>query len=135
MTAPNPLLGTWKLVSFQFAIEDTGERGDVYDAHPTGILILTERRFTTILTAGNQPPGADRAALFDRMMAYSGDYRIEAEKIIVSVDIARHPSWLGTEQTRFYKLDGDKLSISTAPQHHPKFADKPVRGIVVWKKD
>jgi Lipocalin-like domain len=135
MTASNPLLGTWKLVSFQFAIEDTGERGDVYDAHPIGILILTERRFTTILTAGNQPPEADSAALFDRMMAYSGNYRIEAEKIIVSVDIAWHPSWRGTEQTRFYKLDGDKLSISTAPQHHPKFADKLVRGIVVWQKD
>ena len=40
---------------------------------------------------------------------------LEADKIIVTVDIAWHPSWLGTEQTRFYKLDGDKLSIISSP--------------------
>ena len=59
----------------------------------------------------------------------------EADKIIVAVDIAWHPSWLGTEQTRFFKLDGDKLSIISAPVQHPKFADTLVRGIVAWQRD
>jgi len=131
----NPLLGTWKLISFQFAPEDGGERRDVYDARPLGFLILTERRFTTILTAGDLSGDADSAKLFDRMMAYSGAYRVEADKIIVSVDVAWHPSWLATEQTRFFKLDGDKLSIISAPQYHPKFPGRLGRGIVAWQRD
>jgi hypothetical protein len=135
MTASKQLLGTWKLISFQVATEDDDERHDVYDAHPRGFLIVTERRFTAILTAGDQPPDADRATLFDRLTAYSGVYRVKADEIIVTVDVAWHPSWLGTEQTRFFKLDGDKLSIISAPTQHPKFPDKLVRGIVAWQRD
>jgi len=135
MPASNQLLGTWKLISFQVAREDNGERHDVYDPHPRGFLIVSERRFTAFLTAGDQHLHADRAVLFDRMMAYSGVYRVEADKIIVAVDIAWHPSWLGTEQTRFFKLDGDKLSIISAPVQHPKFADTLVRGIVAWQRE
>jgi hypothetical protein len=135
MTASNPLLGTCKLISFQVATEHSDERHDVFDAHPRGVLLISERRFTAFLTAGDQALDADRATLFDRLMAYSGVYRVEADKIIVSVDIAWHPSWLSTEQTRFFKLDGDKLSIISAPTQHPKFADKLVRGIVAWQRD
>ena len=135
MTASKQLIGTWKLISFQIATEDGDERHDVYDAYPRGALILSERRFTAFLTAGEQPRDADRATLFDCLMAYSGGYRVEAEKIIVAVDIAWHPSWLGTEQTRFFKLDGDKLSIISAPTQHPKFPDQLVRGIVAWQRD
>jgi hypothetical protein len=135
MIASNPLLGTFKLISFQIATEQGDERVDVYDAHPRGLLIVTERRFTAILTAGDQPRDADHATLFDRMTAYSGAYRVEADKIIVTVDIAWHPSWLGTEQTRFFKLDVDKLSIISAPTPHPRFPNKLVRGIVAWQKE
>jgi hypothetical protein len=135
MIASNPLLGTFKLISFQIATEQGDEPLDVYDAHPRGLLIVTERRFTVILTAGDQPRDADHATLFDRMTAYSGIYRVDGDKITVTVDIAWHPSWLGTEQTRFFKLDGDKLSIISAPTQHPKFPDKPVRGIVTWQRE
>ena len=134
MTASNQLIGAWKLISFQVATDDGDERHDVYD-DPRGLLIISERRFTALLTAGDRAHDADRAALFDRLMAYSGLYRVEADKIIVTVDIAWHPSWLGTEQTRFYKLDGDKLSIISSPTQHPKFPDKLVRGIVAWQRD
>jgi hypothetical protein len=135
MTASRQLLGTWKLISFQVATEDGDERHDVYDAHPRGCLVITERRFTALLTAGDEPRNADRATLFDHLMAYSGAYRIEADKVIATVDIAWHPSWLGTEQTRFFRLEGDKLSVISAPTQHPKFPNKLVRGIVAWQRD
>jgi hypothetical protein len=38
---PNPLVGTWKLVSFQFEAEGSNERLDVYDEHPVGFIIFT----------------------------------------------------------------------------------------------
>lgn len=39
---PNPLVGTWKLVSFQFESEGSDERFDAYDDHPEGFAIFTE---------------------------------------------------------------------------------------------
>jgi Lipocalin-like domain len=135
MTAPNPLLGAWKLISFQTATEDGDERRDVYDPHPLGCLVITENRFTAILTASDQPRDADGAVLFERMTAYTGRCRIESDKIITTVDVSWHPAWLGSEQIRFFKVDGDRLSISSLPQHHPKFPGRLVRGIVVWQKE
>jgi hypothetical protein len=75
---PSPLVGTWKLVSFQFEVEGGHERRDVYDEHPNGFLIVTgERRMMALLTAGDRTRVARIGALFDRMMAYSGRYRVQ----------------------------------------------------------
>ena len=53
--APNPLVGTWKLVSFQFETEGSDEPRDVYDEHPTGFLVITaEGRMMLLLTAGDR---------------------------------------------------------------------------------
>lgn len=70
------------------------------------------------------------------MMAYSGKYRVEGEdKFITSVDLLWHPAWNGTEQTRFFKLDNDMLSITTAEQTHPLFANRVGRGVLVRRKE
>ncbi len=54
MTAARQLLGTWKLISFQVATEDGDERHDVYDAHPRGLLVISERRSTALLRAATR---------------------------------------------------------------------------------
>jgi hypothetical protein len=41
------------------------------------------------------------------MLAYSGKYRIDKNKIIINVDIAWDESWNGTEQVRYYQIEGD----------------------------
>lgn len=65
------------------------------------------------------------------MMAYTGDCRIEGDdKFITRVDLAWHPAWNGTEQVRFFKLDGDTLSIITAQQPNPMLAGRMGRGII-----
>jgi hypothetical protein len=45
------------------------------------------------------------------MLAYSGKYHTEANKIIINVDIAWDESWTGTQQVRYYKIEGDELHI------------------------
>jgi hypothetical protein len=37
----NPLVGTWKVVSFQFEFEDASRRSDVYD-NPCGFIIVPQ---------------------------------------------------------------------------------------------
>jgi ABC-type Fe3+ transport system substrate-binding protein len=45
--------------------------------------------------------------------AYTGMYRLEGDKWLTKVDVAWNPEWVGTEQTRFFKLDGDRLHVTS----------------------
>jgi hypothetical protein len=132
----NPLVGTWKVVSFQLEIQDTGRRSDVYEK-PTGFIVATaDGRFTAILADSARLPSDAPGVLFDGMMAYSGRYRLQGEGcFITTVDVAWHPTWVGTEQKRYFKLDGDTLSIISPPQQHPKVPGQLVRGVIVWKRE
>jgi len=53
------------------------------------------------------------SGFFGRWPPYSGLYRLEGDKWITAVDVAWNPAWTGTDQVRFYKLDGDQLVVST----------------------
>ncbi len=137
MQSANSPVGTWKLVSFQFEVEESGERGDVFDEHPVGVIILTaEGRLLTLITASNRAPTAAASDLFDSMMAYSGLYRLQGNRLITRVDSAWHPAWVGTEQTRSFKREGDILSLSAPDfREHPKFPGRRVRGTAIWQKE
>jgi hypothetical protein len=132
---PNPILGTWKLVSFQFESEGTDERFDAYDEHPQGFAIFTETRVLFLLTAGDRFPTDPAGELFERMYAYSGRYQMQADRIITTVDIAWHPSWIGTEQTRYFEHDGDALSLTSDFIDFPKFPGRRVRGTAIWRRE
>jgi len=50
------------------------------------------------------------------MMAYAGRYHIEGDDVfVVDVDVSWHPSWLGSKQRRYFKIEGDMLWIVSAP--------------------
>ena len=59
---PNPLVGSWKLVSYQSTVE--GEEPHNYcGKNPRGYLILTpERRIMTVITSNNRKATASGAA-------------------------------------------------------------------------
>ena len=111
------LLGVWRLVSFEAEYQATGEREHVRGKNPTGFIIFTrEGRMMVVLTnEGRKAPKTDqdRAGLFNAMVAYTGTYRIEGDKWITKVDVAANPALVGTEQARFFRLDGDRLQEIT----------------------
>ena len=80
----------------------------------------------------------DRSAAWLTMLAYSGMYRLEGDKFITKVDVAWNEGWVGTEQTRFFKLEGDRLKISSAwglNRAIPYFGlGNKVRGILTWEQ-
>lgn len=135
----NPLLGVWKLQSIQFEFADTKKRVDVYGPNPSGYLIHTaEGRMMVILTAADRKApkeDADGATLFKTMMAYTGTFRVDGDdKFTTLVELAWHPGWNGTEQTRFYNIEGDTLSITTAEQTHPAFPGQVGRGVLIYTR-
>ncbi len=132
---PNPLVGAWKLVSFQFESEGSDKRFDAYDEHPEGFAIFTEARVLFLLTAGNRLASAPAGELFDLMMAYSGRYRVQGDRIITSVDSAWHPAWVGTEQSRLFRNEGDTVALMSDYLEFPKFPGQRVRGTVIWRRE
>jgi hypothetical protein len=78
---------------------------------------------------------ADRAQALKTMIAYTGRYRVENGQVITKVDAAWNESWVGGEQVRNIRFDGDKLYIQSPPMPHPNTDNKVVRVIVVWQRE
>lgn len=137
MAQVNPLVGVWRITAFQVETEGSSERHNIYDDHPSGYLIITpEGRMMTLLTAGERAGDAAPDVLFGTMNGYSGQYRLQgADTFVTKVDTSWHPAWLGTEQVRHFKLDGNTLSIISPPQDYPKFPGQRVRGIAIWERE
>jgi hypothetical protein len=67
------------------------------------------------------------------MISYAGTYTMDAEKVIHHVDISWNQIWTGTDQVRFYKLEGNILTTTSAPNRNP-VDGREGRSILVWEK-
>jgi lipocalin-like protein len=134
----NPLVGNWKLVSWQ-VIGDDGRPQDVFGTAPSGYLVLTpEGRSIVLTTASGRKPGTDnaaRAALQKSMLSYSGRYRIEGGDFVTTVDVSWNEEWNGTEQRRHYRIEGDKLFIESAPAPSMVFPGKTDFRRIIWVRE
>lgn len=133
------IVGTWKLVSVVHEDAQTGERTPVLGAHPKGWQIATpEGRWLALATAeGRKVPQTDpdRATALRTMISYSGKYRLEDGKVITKVEAAWNEAWVGTEQVRSYRFEGDRLHLESPPQPHPNIGGRVVRIIVTWDRE
>jgi hypothetical protein len=134
------LFGSWRLVSFQ--IKFIGEEmppKEAFGPHPFGRLILTPEHYMAAYLSkpDRKPPAneAEAAALLSSMIAYTGKFRLEGEKFITKVDGAWNEIYKGTEQVRYFTLDGNKLTIRTAEQPSGVFPGKRVVGTLVWERE
>jgi len=138
--ADGKIVGTWKLVSVMYEDAQTKEKTPVLGAHPRGYQIATpEGRWLALVTADGRPvpkTDEDRAKALRSMIAYSGRYRVEGDKVITKVEVAWNEAWVGGEQVRFLRFEGDDvLHIESPPMPHPNVNDKVVRVIVTWERD
>jgi len=109
----------------------TGQRTPVLGAHPRGCQIATpEGRWLALMTGedGKVPQtDTERSAALCSMIAYTERYRVEDRKVITRVEAAWTEGWVGTDQIRAYKFEGDRLLLESPPQPHPNLLAKKVR--------
>ena len=133
------IVGTWKLVSVVYEDQESKARTPVLGQHPKGYQIATpEGRWLALVTAdGRKVPQTDeeRAQALRTMISYSGRYRVEGGKVITKVEVAWNEAWVGGEQVRFIRFEGDLLHIESPPMPHPNVGGKVVRVIVTWQRD
>jgi len=135
----NKVLGTWKLVSYEVEVQATGQKLPLMGEKPTGYTIFSpEGRVFFVLTGeGRKAAKTDqeRAELLNTLVAYTGIYRIEGDKWATKVDVAWNPEWVGTEQVRTFRLDGERLSVLTPWRMMPNWADKGMtRSVVTFER-
>ena len=141
LAGENPVLGTWKLKSFVREVTATGEKINQYGEHPSGYLgYSADGRMYAVITADNRIKPSDvnltdeqRVKLHQTLQSYAGTYTVQADRVIHHVDISWNEAWTGTDQVRFFKLDGNILTITTAPNKSP-LDGREGRGVLVWEK-
>jgi len=135
------LIGTWKLRSFVREIAGTSERYNQLGEHPEGYLSYSaDGRMYGILVAGERvkpraqaPTDEEALKLYRSMIAYAGTYMVEGNKVVHHVDISWNGARAGSDQVRFFTLDGDTLTIKTEPNKSPIDGREGV-GVLVWQK-
>ena len=135
--ASHPLVGTWRLVSWQVVVDGVAQ--DLFGPRPKGWLLLTpEGRAMALTTAEDRVPGdgeAERAALHRSMLAYTGRYRVEGDRFATTVDASWNEAWNGTEQWRHFRIEGDRLLIRSAAAPSILFPGRTDHRLIVWQRE
>jgi hypothetical protein len=136
----NPLLGTWRLKSFVREVAGTGERYNQLGEHPDGYISYSaDGRMLVFAVSDDQPhPHAEptddeRIKLHKAMLAYGGTYTLSPGKVVHHIDIEWAGRQLGTDQVRFYAIEGDNLIIKSEPNKGLVDGREGV-GIATWER-
>lgn len=137
-----PIVGTWKLTSYTRLELDTNTIEHSYGEHPTGYVRYTSSGTIVLAIArddrkpAERVPSADEDAIAAERAqffhdeygvppssartlpnrTYVGTYNIDGNKIIYHIDSAWVPAWNGSNQVRYFTIEGKKLTIKSEPR-------------------
>ncbi len=138
-----PLVGTWRLLSHE-AQDSKGQVQHPWGEHVTGQLIYDGKGNVSAHVlksdrpafASNDPArgtDAEVRAAFEGHLSYFGTYTIDQAKqtVIHHIRGASYPNWIGKDQIRYYKIDGNRLLLSTPPLvlNHQSF-----EYVLIWER-
>jgi hypothetical protein len=138
---PLKLFGTWKLVSSVREEVPSGERTDLFGPNPIGFLSYgADGRMMTLIVRSDRPRpaghpiGPDEAVkLFRSLMSYAGRFEVRGDQLFHYVDASANEIWTGTEQQRFFRFDGDRLTLSTPVNADPIDGKISIRSMI-WER-
>ena len=130
------LAGSWKLTSWTIQIIG-GDITEPFGRSPKGRALITSDGAFVIAATNRKPAAndAESAALLKTLMVYTGPFTIENDKFTTKVDISWNELLTGQDQVRFFKLEGDKLTIRTAEQASAVYPGKKVVGTLTWERE
>ena len=137
--ARSRIVGSWRILSYELEFQDSRDRRLTLGAHPNGYLIFgADGRMMAYLEGdGRKTPRTDeeRAAAYRALIAYTGKYRVQGDKWITKVDGAWNVEWTGTDQERFFTLDGDRLTVVAQWNRNPFYDGRMTRGHLTFERE
>ncbi len=139
--ASNPLVGTWRLVSFQMRAPDGGISYP-WGQQVAGYITYTDwGRMAVVFQKADRPRSAsgdlwrrtadEKAAAYDTCIAYSGTYDVEPDRVIHHVEVCTFQNWVGTDLVRVFALEGKRVTLTTPPA---PFGGGTSVGVLVWER-
>jgi len=134
-TAKDRLVGSWGLVSFVSFDANGASRPGAYDLGRI-IYEASGQMSAHLMHSANKADAspatdADRSAAFRRYLGYYGPFTVDELTGIVIHHVlgSSNPSWVGSNQVRYYELsaDGNTLRLSVKNQGR-------VTGTLVWER-
>jgi len=121
----NKIIGTWKLISMTYQDKATGKETDLWGKDPIGFLSYTpggrmsaniaaaDRKITA--SSASQASIEEQAMLFRKAFGYAGTYTLTKSGVIHHVEVASDPTWIGQDQVRFIRIEGNRLIVTGEP--------------------
>lgn len=133
------LIGQWRLLSFDSEVQETGERNAPWGEGPEGRLLILPNSYMMVVASASarQVPmtEAEKAAAFNQTIAYSGPIEIVGDQIQTKVDVSWSAAWKDTVQARYFRINGDELSLTSEWAPSPFDSSLIIRGILNWKRE
>jgi len=130
------LVGSWRLVSFEREYQTTGEREYPMGKAPAGYIHFTPAGFMAVVITAEGRKAAttdqERAGLLNSLVAYTGPYRIAGDQWITAVEVSANPAWVGTEQARTFRVNGNRLQEITAWAARPD--NRMARAVITYER-
>jgi hypothetical protein len=134
-------LGTWKLVSSEEKLKD-GTVRPFKELGPHGVgylMYAADGHMCAVLTNPDRPKWDDpptaeqKIAAIEGLAAYCGRFEIDEVNHVMwhYPELAWKPDYVGTQQARPYRFDGDRLIFSGAA---PEDSPDAERWTIVWVK-
>jgi len=141
LAAESDLYGTWKLVSLNSKVIDTGEMRQPRGKAPNGYVSFTpDGRVTGVIASEKRPKpesvakmtDQQRIELFNTVNAYAGTYKLDSNKLTYRYDLT-HNEVPERAAAREIKIEGRKLTMVNEPA--PSAMDgKMSQTSTVWEK-
>jgi len=133
MTDASALIGSWRMDAWTRTSVKTGETTDALGPSPIGYIAYHAdgRMMATVFRRDRPEPRgeawseAEKARMFDDMLAYVATYTLEEDRVVHHIEGSWNPNWKG-DVSRPFKLEGDRLVISGAPGIDPATGEEVV---------
>jgi hypothetical protein len=123
--AEDPFVGAWALVSFEVRSAN-GAVTYPFGHDVRGYIIYSRDGYMSVafMSAGRARCESEdmrastveeKVSAMDTYLSYCGRYEIRGDKIVHHIEVSLFPNWTGQDQERFYRFDGDQLTLSTSP--------------------
>src|SRR5688500_3567943 len=123
---PNPLIGTWRLVSWENRSLVDGQISYPLGKDAAGYIMYNQDGYMFVAIMGpNRLKFAandllsgtpeEEAQAEETYVSYCGQYDYDGDKVVHHVELSLFPNWVGVDQERLVELTGNRLTLSTPP--------------------
>ena len=122
----NPLIGTWRLISWENRSVDGQEVSYPLGQDATGYIMYNQDGYMFVAIMGSNRlkfaaedllsgTPEEEAQAEETYVSYCGRYEFLGDTVVHHVELSLFPNWVGDDQERLVDLGGNRLTLSTRP--------------------